>query len=373
VIDRLLAALYWRGPDAAKLQGYDAYHDLNVRTGFGDRLVEAWAALTVLELARPDARVAMHWDRLPSRTADRLYDPALFSIDGCDFVEAWPRLRARKRFDRAHLVERCFTPLPPRLERLRLRTEGHWGGSRPDRIHADLQHYGVPTSVSAAAVADVYRRVARGTQPSAAISSVLPADLGERVGLHIRRTDKLMAVERDIGMDPDSWRRIEARGLAHIDACVADGVRMFICSDDPAYRSELLAQIRRRGGDAIALDVAPDSRPDGFDALADFFALSRCREVVMMTKYSTFAVAAALIGATTLVHLLSEDDPVPSRLWAWRGTVPLRASPAVEAADAESPGNAPTTKIDSSPNLRHTADRTSRQTAPERAPRETVK
>lgn len=330
MIKALVSMAFWEGRDGLRIREYDLFHLLHARSGFGDRLVELWGALTVAHLLDPEAKVAVFWDLSGNkhRGFSAQYDPSLFSVKSCDFLQTKPRgLRKRnKRFDPVLRVEKCLQHVPPGVLRLRLRSEAEWGNSIPDRIHSDLEHYGITENFTLPQVSDAYRRAATGTAPAASISKHIPSDIAQRVGFHIRRGDKLVDADSDIEMDSASWDRLEHRGLEHMKACVTSKTPMFVCSDDVGFRNEVVERIRGMGGDVLVTDIGSFREEDGFAAITDFFTLAACREIVQMTKYSTFSIAAALVGNLPLVHLVRADDPVPSRLWNWKNTIELVAS-----------------------------------------------
>ena len=59
----------------------------------------------------------------------------------------------------------------------------------------------------------------------------------------------------------------------------------------------------------------------GYEALVDFFALSRCMRIIQMTKYSTYSLAAAMVGDIPLVNLYEGRDGVGNRLDIWKSVL----------------------------------------------------
>ena len=107
-----------------------------------------------------------------------------------------------------------------------------------------------------------------------------------------------------------------------MEACIANGEPMFICSDDPEYRKSLLEHIRAKGGDAVVSSPpAAHSHLTGYEALVDFFALSVCARIIQMTKYSTFSLAAALVGDRELVNFYRDDSKAGHRLDIWKSVL----------------------------------------------------
>ena len=61
--------------------------------------------------------------------------------------------------------------------------------------------------------------------------------------------------------------------------------------------------------------------PPGYEALVDFFALSRCPRIIQMTKYSTYSMAAAIVGDLPLVNLYRGESGVTHLLDIWKNTL----------------------------------------------------
>ena len=294
--------VHWRA--RRRMARHRFFHDLQCVSGFADRLYGLWAAVTLSRLLEPDSTIAVRWHRRHGSQAHiRNYSTRLFSLEGCEFVDVHPpgALRMPHKFNPQRVNEQVLWPLPSGGRQLILRDGWAWGCGKPEDVHRDLALYGVEAGLALEQVVQRYQCVARSLEPSAAIAACLPADLGQRVGVHVRLTDKL--VEREGGRDMGSatWRALELRGLERLDRLVAEGRPLFLCSDDPAYRTRLAERLRSRGGDVLALDgLPPRRRPAGFAPLVDFFALSRCARIVQMTRYSNFTTAAALVGGKAL-------------------------------------------------------------------------
>ena len=45
---------------------------------------------------------------------------------------------------------------------------------------------------------------------------------------------------------------------------------------------------------------------DGYAVIYDYFALSGCHQIIQMSEYSTFSIAAAIIGQVQLINFLPE-------------------------------------------------------------------
>ena len=85
----------------------------------------------------------------------------------------------------------------------------------------------------------------------------------------------------------------------------------------------IVQDLKARGGDvALSAPVAEYSDMEGYEALVDFFALSRCKKIVQMTKYSTFSMAAAMIGNVPLLNFFNPSKEMGSRVDVWRSAIP---------------------------------------------------
>lgn len=288
------------------------YHDLLCRSGFGDRILDLCGALTVARLLDPKARLAFRWDlkgiRLPAFHTS--YALELFAFEGAYPIAIPPkgaRVPLAKEFrKRETLARTCVWPLPGGGRQLVLQRGDTWGNASPSRLYEERGAYGLDR-LTPKDFSEAYAAVLRSLKPGPAIAAALPHDLEGRVGIHARLTDKISGRVNDFEMTAESWARIEARTMKEVDRLVAAGHRFFVCADDVAYRDKLASGLRERGVDVVT--AKPQQGPPGFPDLLDFFALSRCAEVVQLTKYSTFSIAAALAGGVPLRNFSRDEDP----------------------------------------------------------------
>lgn len=302
------------------------FHDLQTMSGFGDRLLDLWAAVSVSLLKHPDRDLAVRWSKGHKFQAFvGEYSTDLFSVGGCRFVRMVPfgGKSIAKKFSHTALNDFGTRRLPRDREQIVLRHGMNFGNNCPDRIYEDLAFYGLGEQFSHSDVLDRYGLVARSTTPSFKIVAGIPHDIRDRVGVHIRLTDKLVSSEEEFSMSRETWHRIEAGVLRYLHQCVADGTPVFVCSDDREYMHSIVEDLRARGGDvAVSAPVAKYAGPAGYEALVDFFALSRCRQIVQMTKYSTFSMAAAMIGNVPLMNFFGSHNETGSRVDIWRSAIP---------------------------------------------------
>jgi hypothetical protein len=298
------------------------FHDLQCRSGLGDRLLDLWAARAIATLHDPQSLLYVRWHagrHFVSFVGD--YDTAALSIAGCTFIHSPPAgaVALSEHFSHVAFNERGLVQLPGGLRQIVLRAGMIWGNSPPERLHADLAFHALDPAMPLACVIAAYRDAASRTQPAPSILSALPQGIDGCIGLHVRLGDKLVTAESAFDMAETTWRTLEAQALAYLEACIAWRRPIFVCSDDAAYRARLIGHLQMRGGVILTSDPARTPRGvAGAPALADFFALARCSVIVQMTKYSTFSLAAALAGRVPLVNFFLDHSGRGHRLDIWR-------------------------------------------------------
>jgi len=306
------------------MSSFRLFHALQTRSGFGDRIVDLWAALTVAKINYPNTVLYVTWPEGQDYTnSSRDYQTDLFSLNACEFIDAPPTdiAEVNYNFSNDYLNETAIANVSSGVQ-LILRAGAIWGNNSPDRLYHDRQFYGFEPTLGANQIADVYAQVAQATRPCTDIQAMIPNDIGQRIGIHIRRTDKIVTNERSIDMSVATWQSIEEKALRCIDQCILQNQKMFICSDDTAYKTQLLERIAAQGGDAVTIaPIHPNEKRHGFDALTDFFALSQCASILQMTKYSTFSIAAAILGAAPIANLYESANEDDHRLTIWRSTL----------------------------------------------------
>ncbi|MEM9408521.1 MAG: hypothetical protein AAGA81_20990 [Acidobacteriota bacterium] len=327
-----MRGLSWWPPWRRRLDPSAFFNRLHCLSGFGDRITDVWAAVTLARLHAADARVDIYWhpdgNQYPGFTG--IYDIDLFSIRGCQLVadvprRSWSYGEGDWDFSDSHRIDHCLIQLPSGARQIVLRSGREWGNSCPDRLLTELPHYELDPQLTLEEIVETYRGVAADTVPSPDVVEGIPADIASRVGVHVRLTDKVLPDDQSevaFEMSIATWKSIEASGLRYLEQAVERGEKFFICSDDLAYRDELIERVQALGGDAVCASV-PAQHGDraGYPALVDFFGLTRCARVVQMTKYSTFSIAAALSGELALRNFFDDKDGVGNRLDIWRSVL----------------------------------------------------
>ncbi len=106
------------------------FHDLHCVSGYGDRITDLWAALTIARLLEPGGLVAVRWKRRGRRYQGFVgaYSTDLFSVADCEFMKKRPRQASRvkgRHFDDTHLIDDCIVQLPSGTRQIILRTPRH--------------------------------------------------------------------------------------------------------------------------------------------------------------------------------------------------------------------------------------------------------
>jgi len=322
----------WRSLTERRIRGwreFDFYLDPVCNSGIGDRLIEIWAAMTIAEILKPGAKTAVVWHRNGYRTPAFVTEYApLFEIAGASFVTERPLgvRKTRKGYSRDPVKARYVRGIPFGLRQIQLKYGRYFGTADPRALHDQAGDYGLPAAIGLDAIAGTYRRIASATRPAPEVARLIPADIGQRVGIHVRLSDKLVSEDEErFTMSVDRWKAIEAAALAHIDRAVAAGEKLFVCSEDFAYRAELVDRIRGMGGDVIVCDLPPASENrEGFGAFVDFFALARCRRIVQMTRYSHFSLMPAIIGGCEIVNFDPLGKKEESYMARWSDIADIR-------------------------------------------------
>ena len=137
-----------------------------------------------------------------------------------------------------------------------------------------------------------YKKNARDLKPTH-IEKYIPKNIEECVGIHVRRTDKILVrkcSEEPFAMFPEQENVIHEKLLKY----AANFNKFLIVGDDPVYIDLYSEEIRKLGGEVVQIKY--------HSPFIDFFALSRCKVILQATKYSTFSILASIVGDKELVN-----------------------------------------------------------------------
>ena len=178
----------------------------------------------------------------------------------------------------------------------------------------------LPYNITEASVAAAYKRVAHMTHSR---SYPNPFAVGGVIGVHVRATDKLVDRPK---VEDEWWRQMAAfetsydrqrdltqRCLTYIENELVRRRRrthFYLATDDDSHFGELATRVEAAGGVVINRDRTNVS------VLGDFFALAYCDAVLQVTRYSTFSMAASLVGRVPLVNFGNSMLSNAENLWS---------------------------------------------------------
>ena len=132
-----------------------------------------------------------------------------------------------------------------------------------------------------------------------------PARNMRPIGIHIRKTDRITQSKRkkghvgDFTTPEESATAIDLATKTMLAKLPKQGV--FIASDDQKASMQLSQTLRGAGIHILTPRVSPESVHPLF---IDFFALSMCSEIWMLSSFSLFAIMAAKIGEVAPLYSL---------------------------------------------------------------------
>ena len=305
------------------------FHDLQSRSGIGDRLLDLWAAITIARLHDPHSEVLIKWNNSGYIFAGFIgdYSTDLFSIEGCRFVDESPAgaVCVTPDFRDEQYKFDSFVKLTDNTHQIILRNGSIWGQSSPDQLQTELAHYELDPEIPLQRIIETYRNVAQSTVPGRQICERIPENMGKKIGVHVRLQDKIVETEIPWEMTRETWRSIEMKSVLYLDRCIARGESLYICSDDPRYKQAFIEDLRNRQADVMELERKnADQELIGLDDLVEFFTLSKCKYIMQMTKYSAYSMAAAMVGDIPLLNVYrGEGGEAGHLLDMWKDSLTL--------------------------------------------------
>jgi hypothetical protein len=252
-----------------------------VFTGLGDRLLDLFGFATFADIVGYEevffgfGRQNKSWD----------YDPSLFSP-----------------FQRLQIVENipdgCCRMIAP-----------YGCALHPYKIkkYVRSHHPNKMNDVSVESMKNRYLMYARSFKAGCLVLNHMPQGIGDCVGIHLRKSDKIDDSNSYYATLRTDFDIIVDRVKAFVIDLLARGQNSFyLCSEDQAWKREFQDWLEGVGGRVTVNCESPGEKPRGFHAVLDFFCLSECKSIVQCINYSTFSMAAAMVGGKPL-HNFSED------------------------------------------------------------------
>lgn len=166
-------------------------------------------------------------------------------------------------------------------------------------------------------ITDLYIKQAKNIKPSNYIESLIPNNLNNCYGIHLRKSDKIKTeneykLKKKYNMhlwsnNITEYNYIINKTKEYILKIISNdkNAKFFICSEDIQYKEEFKNWIILNKGNIIDINHIEEE----LIPIYELFCLSRCKEIIQAIKYSSFSVTAALIGnCKKLTNFFNDDD-----------------------------------------------------------------
>jgi hypothetical protein len=149
-------------------------------------------------------------------------------------------------------------------------------------------------------------------KPSKIIEDNIPENLNNCYGIHLRKTDKIY----NSNVYSGSSNTINEFNII-CNALFDDIYNIILTEIEPLFlitsednewkeylKNKLLtfAKINNKIINFINVNYYNSNTYDNYNAILDFFCLSKCKKIFQGTKYSTFSISAAIIGNTEIIN-----------------------------------------------------------------------
>lgn len=117
------------------------------------------------------------------------------------------------------------------------------------------------------------------------------------IGLHMRGGDRIVAgAGREGFMDNEKeFSQLIDCAIDHIISLDSDAV--LVCTHDENLRVEVERKLIKSGKEIVKIKNEHASKD-----FLEFFALAKCNEIVIASRFSTFSLMASLIGGVPVTH-----------------------------------------------------------------------
>ena len=208
--------------------------------------------------------------------------------------------------------------------------DSHMGGLKPNSGVKTLR--GAPgcsihpwnlsklTGVPVVRVCDEFKKNAHRLKACGLIVNAMPQDLQDTIGIHLRKSDKIGERDPHHGTTLEEFHDIVYMMKEYVsEEILAGNKSFFICSEDQVWRREFENWIEETGGQILHTHESDALRGKrGWGPILDFFCLSKCKKIIQGIGYSTFSMAASLIGGgVPLVNLHMKAVEKPEFYLNW--------------------------------------------------------
>ena len=182
----------------------------------------------------------------------------------------------------------------------------------PPNIYTFFQQKGI--NLSYKQVADMFLEQIDKIKPTLIISNLIPERLKNAYGIHLRRSDKINKNPGNYSfensqIDFDTIVRKLKDDLTNVIS-KEENPSFFCCSEEQEWKEEFCDFIRNTAtylGKSVEIievnhDPALDKEYRGFGPVLDLFCLSKCKLIYQGVKYSSFSLAAAMMGERKIIN-----------------------------------------------------------------------
>ena len=149
-------------------------------------------------------------------------------------------------------------------------------------------------------------------KPSKIIENNIPDNLNNSYGIHLRKTDKVNNKNHDMRHLSTIEEFNIMSNTLFSDICKIilneSNPSFLITSDENSwkeyFKNELLTFAKNNNKTINFINVNYDNSNtyDNYNAILDFFCLSKCKKIFQDVKYSTFSIVASIIGNNEIIN-----------------------------------------------------------------------
>lgn len=251
---------------------------LNILTesGIGDRLLDIWSAICIMQNQNKECKELNVVVPNNNHTHDQTGYFDNIHIPGC----------------KLNVVLKPGGPIPPNS----IPSLNRWGTTTPEKIHSLCNHKTIEE------ISESYKQIAKTT----VINNIECDWAKDYVGIHVRRGDKLhydKSIPVSWEMNLDYANRLHDVLIKYVNTFLPDA-KLLVVGDDYEYMEKL------------SKCFSNETYIQKGNAIEDFKTLSKCKSIIQATKYSTFSMAASIMGG---VEIMNFNDILkgPKTFWTW--------------------------------------------------------
>lgn len=252
-------------------------------SGIGDRILDIWSAICVMQNQNKKCEQLNVVKPNNGNVFDQTGYFDNLHIPGCKLNVVLERTK------RKHVSKQI-----PTLRR--------WGTTTPLEIQSLCKHKTIEE------ISESYKQIAKTT-----VINKFECDWAkDYIGIHVRRSDKLrvdISNQVPLKMTLDYANRLHDVLVKYINTICPDD-KLLIVGDDYEYMEKL------------SKCFSNETYIQKGSAIEDFKTLSKCKSIIQATKYSTFSMAASIMGG---VEIMNFNDILrgPKTSWTWEHALKL--------------------------------------------------